>query len=58
MMKELEKQIKSFFDEYDELKEKCKKLMRNKIEDWLALSPVPVLYRFDRVYTYVEIVEN
>jgi hypothetical protein len=33
MMKELQKQIKSFFDEYDELKEKCKKLMRNKIED-------------------------
>ena len=33
MVKELRKQVKSFFDEYAEIKEKCEKLMRNNIDE-------------------------
>ena len=32
-MKELKKQIKSFFDEYSELRAKCEKLMRGTTDD-------------------------
>ncbi len=35
MVKELEKKVKSFFDEYRELKEKCRKLMEdNNISEY------------------------